>query len=365
LTRRETRIILLGLALGLIVAATIAVGFWLHVRRSTPESTATTFPVETTEKQHDGISNESSGAVQLSVEEQVKIGLQTITIQREIQSEEVLSIGRVEEAETSTAIISTGYGGRIEKLFVNFTGQPVKLGDPVATIAMTGPPTAKDDPAAPIRITVNATASGIVRARKATEGQFINAGDPLIELTDLKGAWVKASIFDADLSKIRLGVAATITSDALPQTKLSGVVTFIDTHSDPQTRTTPVRIEIENSGAKLKPGMIVQTSFHIGLGSMLTVPRSAVLDNGTEKSSTVARDNGAFESHKIQVADPIKDSYPSHCGIENRRQGYHEWVSSCGLPIQAHRWAYWNVRRVEILFRFSAGCNTPPAMASK
>jgi multidrug resistance efflux pump len=90
----------------------------------------------------------------------------------------------------------------------------------------------------PIRVTVNASASGIVRSKKVAEGQFVNAGDVLIELTDLKTVWVKADVFDSDIARIRPGLAAAITSEALAGSKLTGTAGFIDTHSDPQTRTT-------------------------------------------------------------------------------------------------------------------------------
>ncbi|HET9132516.1 MAG TPA: efflux RND transporter periplasmic adaptor subunit [Terriglobia bacterium] len=62
----------------------------------------------------------------------------------------------------------------------------------------------------PIRVTVNASASGIVRDRKVAEGQFVNSGDTLIELTDLKSVWVKANIFDADLPRIQPGIAGMV-----------------------------------------------------------------------------------------------------------------------------------------------------------
>src|SRR5262249_747361 len=95
-------------------------------------------------------------------------------------------------------------------------------------------------PEHPIPVPVNPHISGIVRSRKVAEGHFVNPGDALIELTDLKTVWVKADVFDSDIPRIRPGLQATITSEALPGSKLTGSVEFIDPRSDPQTRTTPV-----------------------------------------------------------------------------------------------------------------------------
>ena len=89
-------------------------------------------------------------AVQLSPEEQAKIGIQTTEVRRESITEDISAIGRVEEPETAFATVSTRFGGRVERLFVNFTGQPVQKGDPVATIQITGQPAGKDDPVSSI-----------------------------------------------------------------------------------------------------------------------------------------------------------------------------------------------------------------------
>ena len=90
------------------------------------------------------------GAVHLSPEEQAKIAIQTTEIHRESITEDIRAIGRVEEPETAFATVSTRFGGRVERLFVNFTGQPVQKGDPVATIQITGQPAGKDDPVSSI-----------------------------------------------------------------------------------------------------------------------------------------------------------------------------------------------------------------------
>jgi len=321
-------------------------------------------------------------AVQLSADEQAKIGLQTTEVRRESVTEIIRTIGRVEEPETATATISTRFGGRVERLFVNYTGQAVKKDDPVAIIQITGQPAGKDDPVSsiysrdaiaaaeeykfalqnreraqglsrpdavaqaealveasrvrlerfgvtpdqvngtlsspgqPIRVTVTASSGGIVRSRKVAEGQFVSAGEALIELTDLERVWIKADVFDTDLVRIRPGLPGTITSEALPGLKLSGKVDFIDTHSDPQTRTTPVRIQVANPGTGLKPGMIVEAAFHISLGPLLTVPREAVLDSGTEKIVYLAEQNGVFEQRQVQISSAFQDRYAITSGLK-------------------------------------------------
>lgn len=383
MTRHEKRLLAIGVFSGALIAGAVGFGlFYRFQRASTPDvATQPSAMAEPTPVTPTVPAGTMQGAVQLSPEEQTKIGLQTTEVRRESVTEEINAIGRVEEPETAFSAVSTRFGGRVERLFVNFTGQPVQKDDPVATIQITAQPAGKDDPVSsiygrdliaateeykfalqnrdrarslsrpeavaqadalveaarvrlerfglmpdqldggltkseqPIRVTVNAQSSGIVRNRKVAEGQFVNAGDVLVELTDLNSIWVKADVFDTDLARIRPGLTGTITSEALPGMKLSGKVDFIDPHSDPQTRTTPVRIQVDNPGTRLKPGMVVQATFQLALGNVLTVPRDAVLDSGTEKIVYVARDNGFFEQRRVQTGAPLKDRYPVTGGL--------------------------------------------------
>ena len=382
MTSNEKRSLLIGVLVGVLVAGAAAVYVVVRLQRSSPAETQSTAPAQATPTTGAGPGVTTSSAVQLSPEEQSKIGLQTTEVRRESLTEEILAIGRVEEPETAVATVSTRFGGRIEQLFVKYVGQPVQKDDPVATIQITAQPAGKDEPISsiysrdliaaaeeykfalqnrerargmaradaltqadalveasrarlerygistdqienvltpaekPIRVTVTSASTGIVKARMVAEGQFVNAGDTLIELTDLKSVWVKANVFDADLPRIRPGLAATVTSEALPGVKLSGKVDFIDPRSDPQTRTTSVRIQVDNPGTRLKPGMVVQTSFGIFLGNVLTVPRDAVLDSGTGKIVYVAGENGVFEQRRIQVGTSIRDRYPISEGLK-------------------------------------------------
>jgi len=304
MTTGEKKWMVIGVLLGVAIVA--AIGLVLHLRPASqekmePTASAPRLP-ETPSVAAGPI------AVQLSSEEQKKIGLQVTEVRREVLSEDIVVPGRIEEPETAISTVSTRFGGRIEQLFVNFTGQTVQQGDPVATIQITSQPAGKDDPVSsiysrdaiaaaeeykfalqnrerahalsrpeaiaqadalveasrlrlerfglspeqaarpltepeqPIRTTVASTSSGILRARKVSAGQFVNPGDILIELTDLKSLWVKAQVFDTDLAKIRPGLAVTITSEALPGTKLSGKVDFIDVYTpmlDPSGRPRP------------------------------------------------------------------------------------------------------------------------------
>jgi hypothetical protein len=102
----------------------------------------------------------------------------------------------------------------------------------------------------------------------------------------------------------------------MPGTTLRGTVSFIEPQSDPQSRTTPVRIQVDNPGMRLRPGMFVRSAFSVPLGSnVLSVPRTAVIDTGTEKIVYVARPDGVFQRRVIQAGTPARDDYPVLGGL--------------------------------------------------
>jgi RND family efflux transporter MFP subunit len=312
------------------------------------------------------VQTSSDAAVPLTADEQRQVGVQTAEVRRQAVTEQIAAVGRVKEAETAIRTISARIGGRIDRLLVNFTGQPVQSGQPIAEIYSPEIVTAAEEyklalqnrqhlaasqqatalqqadaliaasrrrlelwglttdqidamvtsPETPIHITIASSATGTIRTRNVTEGQYVNAGDALFDVIDLSTVWVEADVFQTDIGRIRPGLRAEITSDALPGTMLRGTVSFITPQSDPQSRTTPVRIQVANAGMRLRPGMFVRSVFNIPLGSsVLTVPRTAVIDTGTEKIVYLALPDGVFQRRVILAGPPANDIYPVVSGL--------------------------------------------------
>src|SRR5208282_4932980 len=80
------------------------------------------------------VATEPAASVQMTEDEQRSIGLQMAVVQHRMIRRELLAVARVEEPETQLATISARIGGRIDKLHVDFTGQPVRRGQPMAEI---------------------------------------------------------------------------------------------------------------------------------------------------------------------------------------------------------------------------------------
>ena len=78
--------------------------------------------------------SEPASSVELTADEQKSIGVETVEVKRQTIQREILTTGRVEEQETGISAISARIGGRVDKLFLNVTGESVTRGQPVASI---------------------------------------------------------------------------------------------------------------------------------------------------------------------------------------------------------------------------------------
>ena len=385
---REKRLVIGGVFFGLLLAALLWVvaglmrgNFKSAEARDVKNAESRVAPAPNppvTHGAHETAVDMPSGAgggqlntVELTADEQRYIDVETVEVRRRQLRREVLAVGKAQEAETRLATISARVGGRIDKLFVNFTGQSVRRGQPIALIyspevvasaeeyklalenkRRLGPnadPQAiaqADDlvaasrrrlelwgliskqieelgssPEPKIHITVHAPAGGIITERRITEGQYVKEGDVLYALADLSTIWVIAEVYESDMSLIRVGQAAEITAEALPGKTLHGRVSFIEPIVNLQTRAVPVRIQVRNPGMRLRPGMFVNARLRTaGAQQVLSVPRSAVLQSGTRNVVYVAKGDGVFEGRELTLGPPGEDYYPVLAGLQERER---------------------------------------------
>jgi membrane fusion protein, copper/silver efflux system len=358
------------LAVGVLAGVLIAGGAFLYfgtVGAVYDRPGAHRAPLQQEEAQPETTANpDEPTAVQLTDDEQKSIGIETVEVRRQTIRKELSAPGRVAEPETGIATISARIGGRIDKLFVKVTGEPIDRGQALALIYSPEVFTAGEEyklalenrrrleasresqaindadelvlasrrrlelwglneeqieeigssTDRPIQITIYSAISGIVTKRNVAEGQYIKEGDVLLEVTDLSTIWVQADIFESDIPLVRTGQAVKITSPALAGS-LQGMIDFLQPSVDPQTRTMTARIQVSNPQMRLRPGMFVQVSLQTPAGAnVVAVPRSAVLETGKDKVVYVAKDNGVFEKRSIDTAAITDDYYVVTKGIK-------------------------------------------------
>ena len=156
-------------------------------------------------------------------------------------------------------------------------------------------------------ITVRAPASGIVTERFVNDGAGVDAGKPLFTITNLSTVWVIANVPEANIGQVRQGTYAEIRATALGSGKLIGRVSYIDPQLNEATRTARVRVEMQNPGERLRPGMFVEVGLQAGTsaasGEELVVPTEAIQRIGDRTFVFIPQEKepGRFETRDVQI----------------------------------------------------------------
>ena len=247
--------------------------------------------------------------------------IQTMTVSKGTPRKTLHLQGKVHADERNIAELTARFGGRIEKLFVNFTGQNVRKGEKLATIYSPDLITAQrelleavsfkenrpafytavkaklklwdltDDQIAAIEedgepqhyFEVHSPISGTVMMRHVALGDYIREGSPLFRVTDLKRVWVMFDAYETDLPWIKTGDQIGLTIQSIPGKKFEGTVAHIDPFINPKSRVAKVRIELPNPGLKLKPEMFANGVLYSKIAESsdhLLIPKSSILWTG-------------------------------------------------------------------------------------
>lgn len=290
------------------------------------------------------------GAISLSPEQRVTANVKTVRVALDTHTGELVTTGRVTFDERRLAQVSAYTAGRIEHLYVNFTGDAVRRGQAVGTIyspdlfatqqeyllaienrdrmhraGFAGARSASDDLVESTRrrlmlfgmtagqvaqlersrkpifaTTIISPVTGVVTRKLAVEQQYVTQGQPLLEIADLSTVWVEADVYEQQLPSVRLGDRVEITAAAIPGHTFTGKVSFIVPVIAGATRTARVRVELPNPGLQLKPDMYVNARI---LGAPapphIMVPASAVIDRGQKQFVWVETAPNAYEPREV------------------------------------------------------------------
>ena len=131
-----------------------------------------------------------------------------------------------------------------------------------------------DDPSFALRSPV----SGTVIERDAVLGQLAEPDKPLFRVGNLDRLWLTVHAFERDAVRVKTGSVARIAFPALPGRSFTGTVTLVGRQVEPDSRTIPVRIEIDNRDGALRPGMSATAWLTVGqeTGKILAVPAAAL-----------------------------------------------------------------------------------------
>lgn len=155
-------------------------------------------------------------------------------------------------------------------------------------------------------IDVVSPVDGFVLERKASVGLSADRGFEFYRIADLRRVWVLADVYEDQAPFIRAGSKARITSQDRKR-QLEATISHAEPIFDEAARTLKVRLETENPGFALKPGMFVDVQFDIELPPSVAVSSDAIVDSGLRKTVFVDRGGGYFEPRSVETGWRISD----------------------------------------------------------
>ena len=287
--------------------------------------------------------------VHLSAAQERALGVVYATVGRDSLTRTIRTVGLIRVPEPNIVDITPKIDGWVEELFVDYTGQSVRRGQPLLTLYSPMLVAAQEELLTAIRLasqvdssaaeawrnaqimleaarrrlvyfditpeqierveatgeatktlTLVAPVTGIVLEKHVVAGQRVMLGMHLYRLADLTEMWVEGEVFEQDLQFVRTGSRAEIEVAAYPGERRVGRVSFVYPMVDERSRTNRVRVTVPNRDMALKPGMYATIFFDALIGSdVIAIPLEAVVVTGVRNLVFVRDDEGMLISREV------------------------------------------------------------------
>ena len=283
--------------------------------------------------------------------------ISTVVVGKSNANKEIRLNGKVQIDERNAYSQSTHIPGRIEQIFINFTGEKVGRGQTLATVYSPELVTAQEEllQAASIkesqpelfdaaqeklrnwkigqaqinqilankkpiqRFSIRADVNGVVTKKMVDLGDYVERGMPIYEISDLSKVWVLFDLYESELAWVKEGNEIEYTINSLPGETFKGKISFIDPLINPQTRVASARIEVSNKDGRLKPEMFASGIVKNNIGKVdskeIVIPKSAVLWTG-KRSVVYMKEDSGFKMRQITLGPALGDAYIVEDGLE-------------------------------------------------
>lgn len=149
--------------------------------------------------------------------------------------------------------------------------------------------------------------AGIVSERTVNLGELIDPSKQLFVIGDFHSVWIKADVYEKDVSKVKCGQPITLELDSFPGEPFHGTLNYVADSISPDTRTLNVRAEVKNPELQLKPKMFARMKINVGEHSILSIPKTSIQDAGYGKVVYVPAGQGRFLEKKVELGSNIGD----------------------------------------------------------
>ncbi|MEN6457099.1 MAG: efflux RND transporter periplasmic adaptor subunit [Prolixibacteraceae bacterium] len=152
--------------------------------------------------------------------------------------------------------------------------------------------------------------SGMIGKRMIEPGMSIVPGGPVFQLVKIEKVKVKIPVPESEIAGITKGQRAVLTVPALNNQKFEGEITEISVLSNPLSHTYAVKVELENQGKAMKPGMVCKVSLTRSTAEeRIVVPASAVQVGGNGSRYVFVAD---AQNHKALIKPVVTGSFVSN-----------------------------------------------------
>lgn len=312
--------------------------------------------------------------VAISPTQRVLANVSTSVAEIRTLEKKITTVGRFDVDEQRLVRVAAWIGGRVEKLYVDFTGDVVHQGQPLLEIYSPALIQTQEEYLSTLRdpdglqtwsevfqkaqerlragarerlllwgitetqiteleqtrkarttTTIYAPASGTVLKKMVQEGQYVQQGQTLYDIADLSNLWMYANIYEYELSFLEMGQEILVTTEAHPGRIFRGHITFIDPVVQSRTRSVEIRARFPNPDGSLRPQMFGWAVLHAPVKTSLVVPVSAVVNTGNRQVVWEEVENNRFSPRNVTLGLRIGDFYQILDGLE---EGAH--VASSG-----------------------------------
>lgn len=219
----------------------------------------------------------------------------------------VFMTGKIVPDERKIAYVTAWIPGRLDRLYVDFTGTRVRKGDHLVYIYSPELVQSQQQYLSALRslranipgaretyeavrdqllllglteeqikelektgkpsdhVTIYSPIGGVVLEKLANEGEYVQEGSKIYTIADLSTVWVILDAYESDLPWVTLWQPVEFTTEAFPGEVFSGEVAFVDPVLTERTRTVRVRLNVPNESGRLRPGMFVRALLKVRL----------------------------------------------------------------------------------------------------
>ena len=300
--------------------------------------------------------DDSAGKVSISPQVVQNLGIRTAEAKMGSLEPKLEAVGSVGWNERGVVVVQARSAGFVEKLYARSPLDPVEKGTPLVEIffpewagaqeeylLLRRQTSAESHPLAEAakqrlvllgmnieditqveregkvlaRFTLHSPISGVIAELGVREGMTVMAGAPLFRIVDLSSVWVSAEVPEAQAAWLVPGSRVEARVPAFPGQVFVGRVGAILPDVNAVTRTVRARIELANSGTRLKPGMFATLSLSaVRANAAVLVPSEAVIRTGERSLVVLAESEGRFRQQDVDVGIEMSGSTEIRKGLK-------------------------------------------------